>query len=457
GGSVARGRLDTAPTEPEPTRVAFRPARVGRLLGDTVDPSEQQALLAWVAIETEPAPSGTPIVVSAAPTPLVVPAPDDDVLVAIVPTWRRDLAIEADVTEEIARIRGYETTPGTLTHTEMPPYRPSPLEARDRIRHVLAGAGLFEVVTHALVPPGRDDRLGWPIETESGAAGETDAAGTTIRIVNPLSSQHSVLRRELVGSLLDVMATNLRQGREDVAIFEVGKGYGLVDGAPREWWRVAIALSGAAEPRAWNRPLRPYDLDDLKGIVELLAGELASDRPTYEPTASGSPLHPGRAAVVTADRPGKRGAEPGRERSPGGRVIAGTIGEVHPDVLAAWEIRAERVLAAELSIAGLTSGRLPVARVAPIDRFPAVERDLAVVVSTGVPAASVERRIQDRAGELLQDVRLFDVYPMPGDERSLAYRLTFQAGDRTLTESEIDDAMHAVVRGLGELGGRIRA
>ena len=106
--------------------------------------------------------------------------------------------------------------------------------------------------------------------------------------------------------------------------------------------------------------------------------------------------------------------------------------------------------------AGLTAAQLPVARVVPIDRLPAVDRDLAVVVPAQLPAATAERRIRADAGELLREVRLFDVYPMPGDARSLAYRLTFQASDRTLTEVEIGAAMQAIVHGLGAIGGRIR-
>src|SRR6185436_16727097 len=140
----------------------------------------------------------TPIVVSGPPVPEVIDTTTADagnVLIAIVPTWRRDLAIEADVAEEVARVRGYEETPGTLPDTPMPPFRPSPLQARDEIREVLAGAGLAEVVTHALVAPEQDERLNWPIAAADGVIGESDAAWDPIRVVNPLSSQHSVLRR----------------------------------------------------------------------------------------------------------------------------------------------------------------------------------------------------------------------------------------------------------------------
>ncbi len=159
GGVIARGRVDTAPDEPGPTRVAFRPARVNRLLGTDLATDEQRDLLARVGIETEPAP-GAAVTVALKPEPLVV-GPDEPAsqgadattLDAIVPTWRRDVEIEADVAEEIARVRGYELVPSVTPDTAMPAFRPSPLEVRELVRDTLAGAGLTEVVTTALVSP----------------------------------------------------------------------------------------------------------------------------------------------------------------------------------------------------------------------------------------------------------------------------------------------------------------
>ncbi|MGZ6265594.1 MAG: phenylalanine--tRNA ligase subunit beta, partial [Candidatus Limnocylindrales bacterium] len=270
GGSVAKGRIDTAPTEPEPSRLAFRPRRVGRLLGAEVEAAEQRALLRRVGIETEEGTATDRIQVAADPKPLSVAADGDPVLVAIVPTWRRDLAIEADVIEEIARVRGYETTPAHLPDTLMPAYRPSPLKVRDMMRATLAGAGVSEVVTHALVSSHDEARLLWPEDASEPALPPQLAAqsGAEIVVTNPLSAQHSVLRQHLAASLLDVLSLNERQGRADVAVFEIGKRYARVDDRPREWTRLAFLLSGAAEPPAWNRAPRNYDLDDAKGIVE---------------------------------------------------------------------------------------------------------------------------------------------------------------------------------------------
>jgi phenylalanyl-tRNA synthetase beta chain len=445
GGSCARGIIDTAPHEPEPAQLAFRPARVGKLLGAAVPIADQRELLRRVGIETEAGPAGTPVRVSGEPRPLQVDPGSEEVLVAVVPTWRRDLEIEADVAEEVARIRGYETTPAHLPDTSTPAYRPSPVRIRNAIRETLAGAGLTEVITHALVAPGDQAKLPWP--EDDGLEVPDPACGGPVTVTNPLSSQHSVLRRHLAGSLLNVLALNERQGRADVAVFEIGKGYGRVGDGPREWTRLGLLLTGLAAPPAWNRPPLQYDLGDAKGIVELLCGRLHLPAPTCTPDTRGFPFHPGRALVVAATSDGEN--------------LGGRVAELHPHVLEAWELRAERVVVAELAIRGLDAIERGPIHVEPIGRFPVVERDLAVVVGEKQPASEVEAVIRRHAGGLLKGQRLFDLYrgaPLAADEKSLAYRMVFGLNDRTLTETEVDGVMAAVRSALEtELGAHIRS
>jgi phenylalanyl-tRNA synthetase beta chain len=444
GGSVATGAVDTAPDEPAPTHVAFRPARVSRLLGADIPAEEQRELLARVGVTTEPAPSGTTILVAAAPQPLEVEAGGAQAVVATVPSWRRDLVIEADIAEEVARVRGYETIPEITPDTAMPHYRHSPLGVRDVVRGTLAGIGLAEVVTSALVAPAMVERFG-PLD-DPVIPGEDQATGRPITVTNPLSTQHSVMRQSLLGSLLEVVSTNQRQARPDVAIFEVGKGYGASEDGDttHEWWRLGLALTGSVQPPAWNQPARSFDLDDAKGIIESIAERLGAPRPVYDRLTDDPRLHPGRAARVLA-----------------GEVISGRVGEVHPSVLDALELRADRVVVAELAIAGLSGGRPSAARVIAPSRQPAIERDLAVIVALDTPAAAVETAVRRHGGPLLRSVRLFDIYqgrPLEADERSLAYRLAFQADDRTLVEAEVDGAVAAITDGLREdVGGRLRA
>ncbi len=446
GGSVAVGRVDTAPGLPGLARVPFRPARVDRLLGASLSADEQRGLLRRVGIVAEVAERDVVVPIASAPQPRSVTAAAGDALVAVIPAWRGDISVEADIVEEIARIHGYDRLPTTLPRTEMPGHRPSPLQLRDDVRVALAGAGLTEVVTHALVSERHIELWSWRT-AEAVAAGEGPVAGSPVRVTNPLSIDHGWLRRSLVGGLLDVVSLNLRRGRDDAAVFEVGKGYGNDGGAPREWWRLGIGLTGAFDVPAWNRLARPADIDDLKGIVEALARRLGAAGPVFEALEDEAILHPGRASTVLA-----LGAD-------GGVAIAGRLGEVHPAMLEAWGVRATTVVA-ELSIAGLSGGQLPRVRVAAPPRHQETVRDIAVVVADGRPVAEVAGAIGAAAGELLESVRLFDVYrgaPLATDERSLAFRLTFRARDRTLTEAEVDDRIAVVVAMLERaVGGRIR-
>jgi phenylalanyl-tRNA synthetase beta chain len=459
GGTVAVGRVDTAPEEPGPTRVVFRPARVNRLLGTTIPEDAQRDLLARVGIETEPVPLPVEVTISAGPMPHAITS-RDEAFAAIVPTWRRDLAIEADVAEEVARVHGYELIPEILPDTPMPAFRDDPLDVRDAIRETLAGAGLTEVVTHALVSPRIAESFRWesPLPTVAGEAAE---GGRPILVTNPLSADHSVLRPALVGSLVQVVSMNLRHGVDDVAVFEIGKGYGADtagggrgpgDGgataaAVREWWRLGLAATGAGEPASFNRPWRPYDLDDAKGAIELLAATLGFDAPTYRAERGEPLLHPGRAARVEGRRDGEL-------------VLAGVVGELHPAVVEALDLRDARVIVAELDLTGLGGGVRSAVTAAPPPRQPASERDLAIVVNEAVAAGDVAATIRAAGGPTLTDVRLFDVYrgnPLAADEKSLAYRLTFRAPDRTLAEAEVEAAIAAITAGLSAgIGARIR-
>ncbi len=450
GGSVARGAVDSNPTEPPPARLSFRPARVNRLLGTDLGSAEQQSELRRVGIETETAVAAAErrIVIASKPRPHVAEAPaTDDVLVAVIPTWRRDLAIEADVAEEIARIHGYETVPATLPDTPMPAYRHSPLALRDRVREALAGAGLTEVVSHALVAPDEAERFRWST-TPPSVKGGTVAGGRPIAVTNPLSADHSVLRTSVVGSLIGVASTNVRRGREDVAIFEIGKGYGEQDGTPREWWRLGVALTGAAEEPSWNRPARAADLDDVKGVIELLCRRLGSTPATWEPLRDEPLLHPGRAATVLAT-----------SISDGSVAVSGVVGELHPAIAEQADLRGSRLIVAELEVAGLDGGQQPDGRVESPSRHPASERDLAVVLDGDVPAAVVEQAIRAAAGPELVGLRLFDVYrgvPLAATEKSLAWRLVLQSRDRTLTDADIDPVIARITDSVGRIGGRIR-
>src|SRR5262249_32771172 len=184
------------------------------------------------------------------------------------------------------------------------------------------------------------------------------------------------------------------------------------DRPTHEWWRLAFALTGPAEPPAWNRPARAYDLDDAKGVVELLCARLGFPRPTYVALTDDANLHPGRSARVDA----------------GGRLV-GRVGQLHPATIEALDLRAETILVPELAIEGLPGGQPEVPLVTSPSRHPSVERDLAVIVPETRAAADVEAAIVRYGGALLRQVSLFDIYrgrPLADGEKSLAYRLVLR-------------------------------
>jgi len=440
GGRVARGRVDSAPVEPGPTRLPFRPRRVSRMLGTTIDRDEIRAVLARVDVETEQARPGDEVRVAAGMTDVTLDeSTAPDALVAIVPTHRRDLEIEADVIEEVARVRGYDLVPGRLPETPMPEYRPDPRRTVDAIRDTLAGLGLDEVVTHALVGPADHERLG--------IAGDDPA---TIRVVNPISTEHAQLRRSLLPGLVRVLVDNERQRRDDLSLFEVGHVHDVAGGIPRERPMLGILLAGDQAGASWNQPARAADLWEIRGIVTTICERLGAPIPAASSPATAEPYeHPGRAAELTI------------ATSSADAVELGRVFEPDPRYLDAAGVRSTHVAVALLDLDALQSVVPAAPKYVPFPRVPAVERDLAIVIGEGRAAGDVERVLRDAAAPLLRSLRLFDLYagaPLVAGERSLAFRLTLQAADRTLTDEEIEDTMRRVVDALElRLGARIRS
>ena len=440
GGRAAMGVVDSQPQAPPRARITFRPARIGRLLGEVIPAQEQRALLERVEIDTETAPAGAAVPIIAGEAAMALDAEEvAEALVAIVPPHRRDLAIEADIAEEVARVRGYETVTGRLPDTTMPGYRPDGRRTVDAIRGALAGAGLAEIVTHGLIGPEDHARLGW-------APGDPD----TIRASNPVTLDHSELRRSLIPEHLRVIVDNERQRNPDVRAFEVGALHAWHEGQPTERDVLGIILVGRERPLAHDRGMTVADVAAAKGLLELLVARLSAGRLVYEATVTREGVeHPGRTASVVA----VSGEADG--------VPIGRVGELHPGLLAAHGVRAEHVVFAEIDLASLVRLCPQRIRVGRLESLPGVERDIAVVVPPEQPAGAVEAVIREQGGAHLHSVRLFDEYrgaPLGRGERSLAYRLRFEAPDGALREAEVERAVERVVAVLSErLGARLRA
>ncbi len=288
GGRVAVGVVDTNPVDEEPRPVVFRPARINRLLGTDISDAEMRTLLERIGIETKSSET------------------DGATLVALVPPHRRDIVIEADVAEEVARLRGYESIPASLPDTLSPPYRPDPRRTVDTIRELLAGRGLSEAVNEELIAPADHVLLGIP-------AGDPQ----TVRVANPISVDRSELRRSLLPGLIRVVRENERQRRQNLALFEVGPVHSFAGGKPVQKEMLGLVLAGEWRMASWVGPAQMAEVADMKGVVEVLVDRLNAGRVEFAPTQALALVeHPGRtAAVVLA------GATP---------VEIGHVGELDP-------------------------------------------------------------------------------------------------------------------------------
>jgi len=342
-----------------------------------------------------------------------------------VPSWRLDVAGEADLVEEIGRHHGLGAIPAALPPSgRVGGLRPSQRRER-RIREVLTGIGMSEVITYAFVP---------------GAEAQPPPA---VRLANPLTSEQDTLRTSLVmPGLVNALRSNVRLGRRDLAIFELGRVFLKEPARPREERRLALLLSGLWHPRHWSLPSRPFDLYDVKGLVELLFERLGEPAPHADRQAPPPAfLHPGRSARLVQ----------------GGREV-GFVGVLHPDVAERYELKDEAVVL-ELDLERLLEAPAGIARFRALDRFPAVERDLSIVCDEQAEAAEIDARVRQAAGALLRSVSLVDRYAgnqLPPGKVSLTVSLRFQDRERTLTSEEVQASVDAVVGALRAAGHEIR-
>ena len=428
GASVGRGIVDNDPAPKPSRRIAVSVDRLTRLLGFALDASSVAELLA---------PLGFGVTGSG------------DALEVSVPSHRLDVTVPADVAEEVARAYGYERIEGRLPYAALPPFRPDPSAGRNRARRVLAGMGLDEVVTYALIGPDDLERTGLE-----------DADPGLVRIYNPLSADHAIMRPSMTPSLLGALAENARRRRPDAWLFELGKVYWYrPDGQPSprdtradtagtgryESWELGIALSGVAAPPAPGEAAVPADVAAIKGVIDALHDALGAPRPAYraeDPEARHAHRHPGRTAVIVdaAGRP------------------YGSLGEVHPNMVEAWGLGG-RPVDASLDIDRLLELAPDEVRSRPISSAQPVDRDLAVVVDESTPLGEVLRVARMSAGPLLEELRPFDVYrgEQVGAGR-VSYALAFrfqplEAGH----EAVIDKALNKVRGSLQHhLGAEIR-
>ena len=383
-----------------------------------------------------------------------------DDLVVVPPSWRPDLAQAVDLVEEVARLAGYDTVPSTLPAAPAGRGLTPQQRARRSVARSLADDGFVEALSYPFVAASVHDVQRIPAD---------DARRRVVRLANPLSEQQPLMRTSVLDSLVDVVRRNVGRGLRDLAVFEVGLVTQPVVGAPRaavlgtaqrpspeelaqllaavprQPLHVAGILTGArrgpgASPEGFSRTAEPVLWADAVEAARTVAA--ATGVPVRVEAADHAPWHPGRCArIVTAQ----------------GHPV-GYAGELHPTVLAAAELPA-RAAAFELDLDVLLAQVGASVQVGDLSGYPAATQDVALVVPAGVPAADVEAALRAGAGELLEDVRLFDVYTgeqVGEGRRSLAYALRFRAGDRTLTAEEASAARSAAVEEAARRTGAVQ-
>src|SRR3989441_1403843 len=404
GGPIARGVVDAYPRKRKPQRVRLRMSRVKRVLGVAPSPALARKVLTGLG--------------------LAVASRGADLEVTV-PSFRRDLSMEDDLVEEIVRVWGYDRIPSTLpggaislvTH-------PATLRQSEAVRRALVGAGLAEIVTYAFSDPARTELLRRPTDPKP------------VELMNPLAQDASLLRTHPLEGVLSAVATNVRRQQADVRIFEVGKVYqwGNGDTGTSEPRWVAIALTGGRGEAGWSATAEPVDVYHAKGLAEHVLAALAVRAGT------------GGAGALSGFEPDCHGtlvAESG--------AILAEFGEVAAALRESSGIAAP-VFAAVVSLDAIVATSVAPLRYQPLPRFPAVERDLAFVIGAEqtLTAAQIEAALREEAGPLLRRLVLFDVFRFPDGRSSLAWRLLFQAEDRTLTDAEVNAIQERVVRRITE-------
>lgn len=421
GGLVAEGLVDNYPLPPLDPSVEVSEQDVKRWLGIRLRVEEISEILSKLEFKVEV---------------------EDRKVRATTPDHRLDIGEGitgvADLMEEIARIYGYDRIPETRMADALPPQRGNPaLEREEQLRDILVSLGLQEVISYRMTSPANEARR-FPPE------GPKDEMAY-VRILNPIVNDRVVMRHSVLASLLEVVERNARI-RDRLALFEIGKIYIPTDESilPLEPFKLGIVLTGPRHPASWqSADASPIDFYDLKGIVTATLEGLHLTNFHYEVGEHPS-FHPGKCARVILDN-----------------QEVGVMGELHPLVKEQYELPETALMAAEFDLDPILARMSERYDLAPLPAFPPVLEDLAVIVAEDIPASRVAQAIQAAGGETVVEVNLFDVYrgeQIGAGKKSLAYRLTYQAPDRTLTDGEAASIRQRIVQQLEEaLDAKLRS
>ncbi len=395
-GGTLRGMYDNYPQPVEAARITLRPGRCNDILGIEIPAEEQRGILEALSF--------------------TVAENADGSLDCRVPTFRTDIEREIDLIEEIARIHGYDNIPVPTRITVNVGDQFDDQALPERLRQLWLGFGYDEIMSSSLV------------SAEHAALGGT----TVVSVRNPVSKERPALRGSLISSLLEAVDHNVRNGNSSLRLFEIGRVYSVEAEGFGERTMLAAVVTGSAEERNWHTPARKSDFFDLKGSVEAFISVLHLDKDVifyYDRTSTLSP------EALTIEVKGR---------------YVGQVVAVSDDILATLGID-QPVLYAEFEIDALRGLLAAQQTYVPVAKFPAVVRDLAVIVDAQLAAAEIEKSIAASGSSILREWRVVDVFThesIGAGRKSVAFTMTFRADDRTLKDEEIQASVQTVLDAL---------
>jgi phenylalanyl-tRNA synthetase beta chain len=414
GGTVARGILDVFPRPYTPLKVPLRTQRVQTILGIAVNPAEMTTILSSLGFGIAKR-SGQ--------------AASQDLFEVEVPAYRPDVTREIDLIEEVARMYGYDNIPTRLPSGEIPPKAKNMVrEVEQQVKNLLVSQGLSEVINYSFFDQKSLDQL---------ALTDQEQYNKSVPVKNPLSADQNLLRTTNIPGLLRNIVLNRSHRAEHIRFFEIGKVFVQTDPAaplPDEHTLISGVITGSRMEVGWTHQQESVNFYDVKGILERMLQALGI---VYEfrRTEEVPFLHPGEAAAVYADH-----------------ESLGFVGKLHPDVVDVLDLDDDRVYLFELSLKLLAAHSSLQRTFRSLPKFPAVHRDLAVVVqATTVQAAEVEAIITEAGKPLLEKVVLFDRYVGPQIAAGcvgLTYALIYRSCEKTLTDEEVTQVHQCIIEQL---------
>jgi len=403
-GEVVGGCVDVYNTKKEPVTIEYDVERINRLLGTDIGEDEMVSYFEMVDLSV-----------------------DKDKKLVTVPTWRQDVLRLADLAEEVARFYGYDKIPSTLPKGEATAGGLSyKLRIESIARNVAEHLGFCEASTYSFESPKVFDKLRLDAD---------DAAREAVVISNPLGEDYSIMRTLTLNGMLTSLSTNYNRRNKNVRLYEMANIYipkSLpVTELPNEYMQMTFGMYGGC------------DFYDMKGIVEAVITKCGlKNGISYDAQAGKNYLHPGRQANIVYNN-----------------NVIGYLGEVHPEVLDSYSIK-EKAYVAVIDMRFVVEYANFNTKFKGLPKYPAVTRDISLVMDKSVQAGSIEEIIRKKGGKLMEQCELFDIYEgdrIGANMKSLAYSIRFRALDRTLEDKDVNEIMEKIISSLSDIGATLRA